>query len=89
MIKKFEEYQKIKEEAAATTAVSGMGAVVTASPGSIPGAAFTGNGTTGSGDIGVPLFKPFEKTPAPLINNFTNFASKRKKRKIFKNRKKS
>lgn len=35
--------------------VSGMGNVSSAQPASIPGAAVTGDGTTGSGDIGVPL----------------------------------
>lgn len=88
MITKFEEYQ-LREDANATAAVAGMGAVVTASPGSIPGAAYTGDGTVGSGDIGIPLFKPFEKTPAPLINNFSTFNKKRKKNRSVKSRKKS
>lgn len=87
MITKLLEY--LREEANATAAVAGMGAVVTASPGSVPGAAYTGSGTVGSGDIGISLFKPFEKTPAPLINNFSDFNKKRKKRKAFKSRKKS
>lgn len=88
MITKLEAY--LREEANATAAVAGMGAVVTANPGSVPGAAYTGNGTVGSGDIGVPLFKPFEKTPAPLINNFSDFNKKRKRKsRVFNSRKKS
>lgn len=79
---KFEQYlQKINEDATANASVAGMGAVVTAQPGSVSGAAYTGDGTTGSGDIGIPLFKPFEKNPAHLVNNFTNFKKNRFKRK--------
>lgn len=35
--------------------VSGMGNVVSSQPSSTPGSAFTGDGTVGSGDIGMPL----------------------------------
>ena len=79
---KFEQYlDKINEEATANASTAGMGAVVSAQVGSVPGAAYTGNGTTGSGDIATTLFKPFEQKPAALVNNFTNFKKNRIKRK--------
>jgi len=70
MAKKFEEFNKINEEgiAVASGAGSGMGAVVSAQPASVPGATVTGDGTTGSGDIAVP-YMAATKTPANLTNN--------------------
>lgn len=66
MAKKFNEYHKINEDGAAvaTASTAGMGAVVTATPSSVPGATVTGDGTTGSGDIGMAYGKPFQKQPA-------------------------
>ena len=67
LIKKFNKYNKniIVEDSgsAASTGVAvasqgsttGMGNVVASQPSSVPGAAFTGDGTVGSGDIGMPL----------------------------------
>lgn len=50
--------------------VSGMGDVVSAQPGSTPGATIgDGAGTTGSGDIGKGLFSPFEKKPVGKKRN--------------------
>lgn len=69
MTKKFNEYHKINEEgvAYAGASTSGMGAVVSAQPGSVPGAAITGDGTTGSGDIAVP-YSVTSKLPVNLNN---------------------
>jgi len=69
MAKKYEDFHKINEEgvAAANATTAGMGSVVTATPASTPGAVFTGDGTVGSGDIGVP-YSVSTKTPANLSN---------------------
>jgi hypothetical protein len=77
MAKKFEEYHKINEEgvAAANAATSGMGSVTTATPASVPGAAITGDGTAGSGDIGM-AYGVFHKAPA-----YNNRKKKGKKEK--------
>ena len=45
--------------------VSGMGAVVTAQPASVPGATVTGDGTVGSGDIGAGQIKNSNIRPRP------------------------
>jgi hypothetical protein len=44
-----------------------MGAVVSPTPGSIPGAAYTGNGTAGSGDLGQQLIAASMKVAAQTI----------------------
>lgn len=75
-------FNLFEDGAALAGAISGMGPVVTASPGSVPGAAYTGNGTVGSGDIGVSLFKPSE------INDINNI-KKKKKNKNKKSKSKS
>lgn len=82
---KFEQYlQKINEDATANASVAGMGPVVTAQVGSVSGAAYTGDGTTGSGDIGIPLFKPSDKYSINSYSQFKNktnrFKRKRKKK---------
>ena len=63
-------FQYIKEEGVATAgaaSVSGMGNVVAAQPASAPGATVTGNGTTGSGDVGMPLFNTFHQDGANKV----------------------
>lgn len=84
MAKKFEEYHKINEEgvAAANAATStGMGSVTTATPASVPGAAVTGDGTVGSGDIGI-AYGVFQKAPA--YNNRKKKGKKEKEPKKYK-----
>lgn len=77
---KFDQYLlKITEEASANASVSGMGPVVTPTPSSIPGQ--TIGVPSGSGDIGMPLFKPFEKTRISQFSQFKNNRFKRKKKK--------
>lgn len=53
---------------ATSTNVSGMGSVVSAQPSSQAGAAATGDGTEGSGDIGVPLHV-YTKNAAGMTGN--------------------
>jgi len=72
-MKKFEEF--IKEDAFSTMGnTEGMGAVVAAQPGSIPGT----QGTTGSGDIGQPL-ATYSK---PVVNMKRHKKNKKKLRKV-------
>lgn len=55
--------------------VGGMGAVVSAQPGYLPGT----TGTTGSGDIGINLFKPQQKSGG--LSKLFKAASKMRKKK--------
>jgi hypothetical protein len=72
-MKKFKEF--IKEDAFATMGnTGGMGAVVAAQPGSIPGT----QGTTGSGDIGQPL-ATYSK---PVVNMKRHKKNKKKLRNV-------
>lgn len=64
----FDKFNTINEDGdgggvavATASTTTGMGAVVAAQPSSTPGAVVTGDGTTGSGDIGVPLFNTTNK----------------------------
>lgn len=83
----YAEYHQLNENIAyANNAnISGMGAVVSPQPGTIPGAAYTGNGTAGSGDLGQQLLAasmkvaaqtigldlvPVKPTPGPVIDLF-------------------
>jgi len=74
--------------------VSGMGNVVSSQPSSVPGAAFTGDGTVGSGDIGMPLgvytkkgvtgdkyVKLSKGKKSKLVNDISDFLKKNKKGK--------
>lgn len=64
----YAEYHQIYEnQAYATQAINGMGAVVSPQPGSVPGAAYTGNGTAGSGDYGQQLLAVSMKVAAQTI----------------------
>jgi hypothetical protein len=80
----YAEYHQIYEnQAYANQTISGMGSVVSPQPGTIPGAAYTGNGTAGSGDYGQQLLAvsmkvaaqtigldlvPVKPTPGPVID---------------------
>lgn len=80
----YAEYHQIYEnQAYANQTISGMGPVVSPQPGNIPGAAYTGNGTAGSGDYGQQLLAvsmkvaaqtigldlvPVKPTPGPVID---------------------
>lgn len=70
-------YNQLFEDAVADAGSStGMGAVVAAQPGSLPGQF----GTDGSGDIGRPLnSEPFTKQPIMSYSN--NISSKKKSKK--------
>lgn len=64
----YAEYHQLNENAAyANASIAGMGAVVAPQPGTIPGAAYTGNGTTGSGDLGQQLIAASMKVAAHTI----------------------
>lgn len=76
---KLKRFNQIKEDAAATSAVAGMGSVVTSSPSAIPGSTMAADCTVGSGDIGVP-FGIYQQVPA--------YGSKKKKGKKEKKPKK-
>jgi hypothetical protein len=81
-MKNFEQYIKtINEEAAADASISGMGPVISAQPGSVPGAAYTGDGTIGSGDIAIPLFKPANNNSILTYTAFKKNRFKRKRKK--------
>lgn len=54
-------YKKFSENAVATTGTAGMGAVVSAQPGALPGT----TGTEGSGDIGFTFKKEKRKKGDP------------------------
>jgi hypothetical protein len=80
----YAEYHQIYEnQAYANQTIAGMGPVVSPQPGTIPGAAYTGNGTAGSGDYGQQLLAvsmkvaaqtigldlvPVKPTPGPVID---------------------
>ena len=80
----YAEYHQIYEnQAYANNVIAGMGSVVSPQPGTIPGAAYTGNGTAGSGDYGQQLLAvsmkvaaqtigldlvPVKPTPGPVID---------------------
>lgn len=80
----YAEYHQIYEnQAYANQTIAGMGAVISPQPGTIPGAAYTGNGTVGSGDYGQQLLAvsmkvaaqtigldlvPVKPTPGPVID---------------------
>ena len=80
----YAEYHQIYEnQAYANQTISGMGTVVSPQPGTTPGAAYTGNGTAGSGDYGQQLLAvsmkvaaqtigldlvPVKPTPGPVID---------------------
>ena len=76
---KYQEFIIVLEDATSNGSVAGMGSVVTPSVASSPGQ--TIGIASGSGDIGVALFKPFTKTPANIINNFSNFTEKRRNKR--------
>lgn len=64
----YAEYHQLNENAAyANASIAGMGAVVAPQPGTIPGAAYTGNGTAGSGDLGQQLIAASMKVAAQTI----------------------
>lgn len=69
---KFQQF--LHEDACADVSTGGMGPVVTPIASDISGQTI---GTmSGSGDIGIPLFKPFTK-----VASFSQFKKKRKKKK--------
>lgn len=60
---------------------SGMGNVVSAQPASTPGAAVTGDGTTGSGDYGTPLFTTAQKDGSNTLGKKRGKKGKKDKKK--------
>lgn len=99
--KKFESEAAVAPSAPQTTGVamagqsttSGMGNVVSAQPSSTPGAAFTGDGTVGSGDIAYPggVYQKDGATGQQYakVKNTKDVNKKKKKKKKSKNKKKN
>lgn len=64
---------------------SGMGNVVSAQPASTPGAAVTGDGTTGSGDYGNPLFPTAQKDGSKKLGKKKGSKKDKKKESVIAN----
>lgn len=82
MIQNDIEVVSLKEDGGVSVAVSGttsgMGNVTSAQPASTPGATVTGDGTTGSGDYGNPLFKTSQKDGSKTLGKKKGKKNKKK-----------
>lgn len=95
--KQFESEAAVAPSAPSTTGVamagqsttSGMGNVVSSQPSSTPGAAVTGDGTVGSGDISYPggIYQKAGATGQKYVKTKKTSNSKKKKKKKKKNKK--